>query len=51
MNMRQLPDFWRREALAVSRMLGRALVAPPLWCWCDYDEVPNSGILETCLIK
>ena len=41
----------RREALAAARMLGRTLVLPTLWCWCDYDEVPNSGILDTCLIK
>ncbi|KAL4452531.1 hypothetical protein ABPG75_008193 [Micractinium tetrahymenae] len=36
-----------RDALAVGRMLGRAVVVPPLWCWCDYDEAP--GILETCI--
>ncbi|KAL4426068.1 hypothetical protein ABPG77_007864 [Micractinium sp. CCAP 211/92] len=35
-----------RDALAAGRMLGRAVVLPPLWCWCDYDESP--GILETC---
>ncbi|PSC76658.1 glycosyltransferase family 77 [Micractinium conductrix] len=41
----QLAAF--RDALAVGRMLGRAVVLPQLWCWCDYDEAP--GILATCI--
>jgi hypothetical protein len=40
-----------RDALAAATMLGRAVVLPKLWCWCDFDEVPDSGILETCRIK
>lgn len=43
----QLAAF--RDALAAGRMLGRAVVLPQLWCWCDYDEAPD--ILETCLNK
>jgi hypothetical protein len=36
-----------RDALATARMLGRALVMPTLWCWCDYAEWPD--ILLTCI--
>ncbi|PSC68599.1 glycosyltransferase family 77 [Micractinium conductrix] len=38
-----------RDAMAVARMLGRAVVLPTLWCWCDFDESPD--IMETCRIK
>ncbi|KAL4422581.1 hypothetical protein ABPG75_008778 [Micractinium tetrahymenae] len=38
-----------RDALAAARMLGRVLVLPTLWCWCDYDEHPL--ILESCRIR
>jgi hypothetical protein len=36
-----------RDALAAATMLGRAVVLPKLWCWCDYHEGPD--ILRTCL--
>ena len=41
------PATWCRDALAAARMLGRAVVLPTLWCWCDYDEGPD--ILQTCI--
>ena len=30
-------------------MLGRTLMTPTMWCWCDQDESPD--ILERCRIK
>ena len=38
-----------RDALAAARMLGRALVLPRSWCWCDYDWTPD--VLESCKIR
>ncbi|KAI3429416.1 hypothetical protein D9Q98_005511 [Chlorella vulgaris] len=58
-NGRQMPLFYKmwlgmsyqlaafRDALAAATMLGRAVVLPKLWCWCDYHEGPD--ILRTCL--
>ena len=44
-----LPGVACRDALAAARMLGRTLIVPPVWCWCDYDEHPH--ILYRCRIK
>jgi hypothetical protein len=30
-------------------MLGRTLLLPTLWCWCDMDESPD--VLESCRTK
>ncbi|KAL4437974.1 hypothetical protein ABPG77_004195 [Micractinium sp. CCAP 211/92] len=38
-----------RDALAAAAILGRTVVLPQLWCWCDSDEHPH--ILERCRIR
>lgn len=38
-----------RDALATAQILGRTLVFPQIWCWCDFDEHPL--ILESCRIR
>ncbi|KAL4425654.1 hypothetical protein ABPG75_009670 [Micractinium tetrahymenae] len=39
----------RRDALAAAKILGRTVLLPQLWCWCDSDEHPH--ILMRCRIR
>lgn len=36
-----------RDAYAIAKSLGRILILPPLYAWCDWDPAPN--VLLTCL--
>jgi arabinosyltransferase len=38
-----------RDALAIARALGRALILPPAICWCDIDSTPH--VLERCAVR
>lgn len=38
-----------RDALAAATILGRTVLLPQLWCWCDSDEHPH--ILMRCRIR
>ena len=36
-----------RDAYAIARALGRVLVLPPVYAWCDWD--PSPDVLHTCV--